>query len=67
MAWCRRATAMVAPAMVAGRYVNEVFEDGTDPGAIYGQAKAARLSAVKAAWDPDNVFRMNHNIEPGVS
>ena len=67
VAWCRRATAMVEPAMVVGRYVNEVFEDGTDPGAIYGQAKAARLSAVKAAWDPDNVFRMNHNIEPGVS
>ena len=32
--------------------------------AIYGDAKLARLDALKRAWDPDNVFRLNHNIAP---
>jgi FAD/FMN-containing dehydrogenase len=25
----------------------------------------ARLTAVKRAWDPDNVFHLGHNIPPG--
>ena len=64
IAWCRRAMAIAEPDTVVGRYVNEVFEDGTDPGTIYGVEKARRLAAVKRAWDPDNVFRVNHNIDP---
>ena len=31
---------------------------------IYGDAKLVRLTALKRAWDPDNVFRLNHNIAP---
>jgi len=23
-----------------------------------------RLAAAKAEWDPDNVFRQNHNVKP---
>ena len=31
---------------------------------IYGDAKLARLAALKRAWDPDNVFHVNHNVAP---
>jgi hypothetical protein len=30
----------------------------------YGTATYDRLVAVKTAWDPENVFRLNHNIRP---
>jgi len=63
--WVRRAMAIVEPDAVTGRYVNEIAESG--PGesrAIYGDAKISRLAAIKREWDPDNVFRLNHNIAP---
>ena len=65
MAWGRRAMAIVEPDAVAGRYVNEIVESGpAETRAIYGDAKLPRLAALKRAWDPDNVFRLNHNIAP---
>ena len=63
--WVRRAMAIVGPETVTGRYVNEVAESGPEESrTIYGDAKLARLTALKRAWDPDNVFRLNHNIAP---
>ncbi len=63
--WVRRAMAIVEPDAVTGRYVNEVSDPGPEQTrAIYGDAKLARLTALKRAWDPDNVFRLNHNIAP---
>ncbi|MGY4650695.1 FAD-binding oxidoreductase [Mycobacterium sp. URHB0021] len=32
--------------------------------AIYGPARYDRLAAIKARYDPRNLFRMNHNIAP---
>ena len=63
--WIRYAMAIVEPDSVTGRYVNAISEEG--PGvsrAIYGDAKYERLRALKRVWDPDNVFRLNHNIAP---
>jgi FAD/FMN-containing dehydrogenase len=57
--------AIVEPDAVTGRYVNEIAESGPEESrAIYGDVKLARLTALKRAWDPDNVFRLNHNIAP---
>ncbi|MGK2852000.1 MAG: BBE domain-containing protein [Candidatus Limnocylindrales bacterium] len=47
------------------RYANE--NDGAGPAEtrlIYGDAKVARLAALKRVWDQDNVFRLNHNVAP---
>ena len=49
----------------SGAYVNFVNDDG--PEAVlraYSAPKLARLTAVKNAYDPDNVFHLNHNIKP---
>ena len=62
--WSRRAMAIAEPDSINLRYVNEVFEDGTDLATIYGAEKLHRLVAIKRAWDPGNVFRTNHNVRP---
>ena len=62
--WCLDARAIFAADTVGGHYANEVPADVTDPAAIYGSAKAERLRALKQTWDPDNIFRLNHNVQP---
>jgi FAD/FMN-containing dehydrogenase len=65
VAWGREAIGALLPFTVAGGYVNDVVESGDDiTRSIYGDAKYERLRALKRAWDPDNVFRLNHNIRP---
>ncbi len=64
-AWVERFTDAFAPAATGGVYLN--FEPGTseaDVRAGFGDEKYARLAALKAEWDPENLFRGNHNITP---
>jgi hypothetical protein len=52
------------PHSAGGAYVNFMMEEGqARVKATYG-GNHARLARVKAAYDPDNVFRVNQNIEP---
>jgi FAD/FMN-containing dehydrogenase len=62
--WARETVAAAAPFSTPGRYVNDVAETNEDGRSIYGDAKYERLVALKRAWDPDNVFRLNQNIRP---
>jgi FAD/FMN-containing dehydrogenase len=64
-AWVREAMAIVEPDLLPGRYINELSYAGREvTRASYGDAKLERLRALKRAWDPTNVFHLNHNIEP---
>ena len=48
-----------------GAYVN--FLDGDDGARVesaFSPGAWRRLQDVKRQWDPDNVFRLNHNIPP---
>jgi FAD/FMN-containing dehydrogenase len=69
--WARGTHARLLPYAAAGEYVNFLGSATGDADAdsaaltAYGEAKLARLRALKRRWDPDNVFRLNHNIQPG--
>jgi FAD/FMN-containing dehydrogenase len=64
LAAARRSAAALAP-FASGAYVNALSDDGADGlHRAYPPAKLARLTALKDAVDPDNVFHLNHNIAP---
>jgi FAD/FMN-containing dehydrogenase len=65
MDWVRRFTEAFEADLTGGVYLN--FEPGTtqrDVRAGFGAEKYARLAELKGVWDPTNLFRSNHNIEP---
>lgn len=64
--WVRRIWEALRPAALgSGTYVNLMAEyDDATLRDTYGQRKYERLAQVKAAYDPDNVFRANANIKP---
>jgi FAD/FMN-containing dehydrogenase len=65
--WARDLWAAMRPFVVDDVYVN-YLEDTGDEGADRVRASYgdhyARLAAIKARYDPTNLFRVNHNIEP---
>ena len=64
MGAARQVAAKLDPFAV-GAYVNALSDEGaTGVRRAYSEAKRARLTAVKDAYDPDNVFHLNHNIAP---
>src|SRR5918993_779111 len=49
----------------SGAYVNVLGDDGREGlRRAYSAEKLGRLTAVKRAYDPDNVFHLNQNISP---
>lgn len=61
------ATADVLDQGVAGVYVNFLGDEGPERvRAAYPGATWDRLARVKAAYDPENLFRRNHNVPPAV-
>jgi FAD/FMN-containing dehydrogenase len=64
--WTRDCFAALEPFSTGRAYVNFLGDEGqARVRAAYGEERYARLVALKRAHDPDNVFRLNQNIDPG--
>jgi hypothetical protein len=56
---------IVEPDRTLGAYANGNGDAGPEESRrIYGDAKVARLGALKRTWDPDNAFHVNPNVAP---
>ncbi|MEA5408854.1 FAD-binding oxidoreductase [Haloarculaceae archaeon H-GB2-1] len=63
IAWARDMHEAMAPHATGGVYANFVPEQVGDQQAAYRE-NYDRLVEVKNEWDPGNLFRLNHNVEP---
>jgi FAD/FMN-containing dehydrogenase len=64
MAVARRCAAALAP-FASGVYVNALTDEGVEGvRRAYPPEKLARLTTLKNAYDPHNVFHLNQNIQP---
>jgi FAD/FMN-containing dehydrogenase len=63
--WTRETFAALRPYMATRRWLNYLGDDQADDAIrdAYGP-NYDRLREVKRRYDPDNVFRLNHNIAP---
>jgi FAD/FMN-containing dehydrogenase len=64
--WVRAFTDALSPWARPAGFPNFIAEAGDSEGVrnAYGAERYARLVDAKDRWDPENVFRLNHNIEP---
>ncbi|MEU6353927.1 FAD-binding oxidoreductase [Streptomyces sp. NPDC047072] len=63
--WVRDACAAARPWSTGAVYLNFIGDEGAARvTAGVGAENAGRLAALKHRYDPDNVFRFNHNIRP---
>lgn len=64
MRWVRRYYDALGPYSERGGYVNFMAGDDQDRVRVNYGDNYDRLAGIKARYDPDNFFRLNHNIEP---
>jgi FAD/FMN-containing dehydrogenase len=67
IAWARGAFAVFEPYLTGGTYLNMMSADEKGIGTGPHARTLRRLQAVKAVYDPDNVFRLNQNITPATA
>jgi FAD/FMN-containing dehydrogenase len=65
IAWVRESWGRIRPFSTGGNYVNFQLDEDDEArtAAAYG-ANYERLRRVKAAYDPENLFRSNRNVSP---
>lgn len=68
IAWVKGFSEAMRPHAMTGQYVNFLGHDEDDARRkaleAYGPAKLERLMDLKRRYDPENLFRINHNIPP---
>lgn len=64
IAWARELFAAAAPHATGGVYVNFMPEDERERTAGAYGTNYERLTALKAKYDPENLFRLNQNVRP---
>ena len=62
--WARDYWKALHPYSAGGAYVNFMMEEGTDRVKATYRDNYERLAAIKAQYDPTNLFRVNQNIKP---
>jgi FAD/FMN-containing dehydrogenase len=68
VAWAQQLHGAIGPALTGGTYVNFLSAEGAERvQSAYGAGTYERLVALKDAFDPTNVFRLNQNIPPSGS
>jgi hypothetical protein len=67
MSWGRQGREVVAPWETGATYLNFIGDEGADRVRAAFGSGYDRLAAVKASWDPDNVFHGNQNIVPAAA
>ncbi len=64
--WTRAIRSDLRPWSSGATYLNFIGDEGEDRiVAGFGKENYTRLAKVKAKYDPENVFHLNHNIKPG--
>jgi FAD/FMN-containing dehydrogenase len=53
------------PYSAGGAYVNMMMDEGQERVRASYRGNYDRLARIKATYDPDNLFRVNQNIQPG--
>jgi FAD/FMN-containing dehydrogenase len=62
--WCVSYWEALHPHSMGGAYVNFMMEEGQERVRATYRGNHDRLAAVKARYDPDNLFHVNQNIAP---
>jgi len=62
--WTRELFAAWEPHLARAAYVNDLGDEGEDRARSAYGGNYARLAALKAKYDPTNLFRLNQNIIP---
>jgi FAD/FMN-containing dehydrogenase len=62
--WAKDYWLALHPHSAGGAYVNMIMDEGEDNVKAAYRENYARLAAIKAAYDPTNLFHTNQNIKP---